>query len=125
MEVTPQIDLRTMGNGLVLDRLYYTWTEDNGRLMELRAGIGSPYAAGAHPCTNRQWLKYTYDDNGNILTIADDYVVETRAFDYDELNRLEGVTFTRGTGTNESMTYNASTGNLVQRFSDLVLGSLS
>ena len=55
-----RFDLPTMGNGLVLDRLYYTWTEDNGRLKELRAGIGSPYAAGAHPCTNRQWLKYTY-----------------------------------------------------------------
>jgi hypothetical protein len=52
-------------------------------------------------------------------------VVETRAFEYDELNRLEGVTFTRGTGTNETMTYNASAGNLVRRFSDLVLGSLS
>jgi hypothetical protein len=54
----------TLCNGMVSDRLYHTWTEDNGRLKELRAVIGSPFATGAHPCTNRQWLKYTYDNNG-------------------------------------------------------------
>ena len=67
-----------------------------------------------------QDLRYTYDANGNVLTIQD-YLdktgnnPQTQTFTYDELDRLTSAVAVNGTNgayALQSYTYNSSTGNL-------------
>ena len=54
--------------------------------MSLEAGKTSPNYY------DLQRLSYTYDDNGNVLTISDAAAYggsQTQSFSYDDLNRLE------------------------------------
>jgi YD repeat-containing protein len=67
---------------LVNDYAYYGWTVDAGRLQYLKAGtVANP--------TSLQNLTYSYDNNGNILTILDTFNSgQKQCFTYDELDRL-------------------------------------
>ncbi|MCP4288583.1 MAG: hypothetical protein GY792_29870, partial [Gammaproteobacteria bacterium] len=82
-------------NTLNVDYEYYDWDVVNGmgRLRQLTAG-----ASGAP--TGLQYLVYTYDAVGNILSIADHNAggTQTQSFTYDALNRLETAQATGGTG---------------------------
>ncbi|MGB4980184.1 MAG: hypothetical protein WBR35_25895, partial [Anaerolineae bacterium] len=68
----------------VVKQLYTYSAAENFRLVTLKAGNASPY-------TNLQNISYTYDDVGNVLTIADAAAYsgsQTQSFSYDTLDRL-------------------------------------
>ena len=60
-----RVDLRKLGNDVLrTDYVYFAWTTANGRLQQLKTGTpGQP--------SQTQDLSYSYDDAGNVLTIAD------------------------------------------------------
>ncbi len=53
--------LDTGSNGLTRQ---YVYDQNTMRLLTLRAGVSSPY-------TNLQNITYSYDDQGNVLTVVD------------------------------------------------------
>lgn len=89
---------------------YFSWTTaDMGGLL---ASVSA--SAGATPLQN---LAYTYDRNGNALTIVDALAAggpQTQAFTYDALNRITSATATGGTNGlyTETYDYDADSGNL-------------
>jgi YD repeat-containing protein len=126
-----RVDVRDLGlssgNPVIrVDYTYFSWTDANGqgRLKQITSGIMSD-------TDSLQDLRYTYDANGNVLTIKD-YKADnpqTQSFTYDELDRLStgraenaaGIDMERnggsvnsidGTYAYETYTYDSSTGNL-------------
>jgi YD repeat-containing protein len=110
-------DLRDLGksgsNPLIrVDYTYYGWNVANGqgRLQQVTSGIWNNL-------TSLQDLRYTYDQNGNVLTIQD-YKVgspQTQTFTYDALDRLTSGVASGGTGGTypiQNYSYNSTTGNL-------------
>ncbi len=91
---------------------YNPWNTDGGRLQSLNSAVYSI------PVITRQDLDYTYDNNGNIETIADyaaDGGTQTQTFTYDTLDRLTSAVATGGTGgtyTSQNYVYDSTTGNL-------------
>jgi RHS repeat-associated protein len=69
------------GNGLSTDRVY---NQRTGRLEMVHSGIGADARA--------QYLRYTYDDLGNVLSRADEALKRSETFVYDGLNRLTSHT---------------------------------
>lgn len=69
------------GNGLANDRFYSAAT---GRLRTAAIGRGTETAAPY----SIQYLQYTYDQVGNVLTRADGPTARTETFGYDGLDRL-------------------------------------
>jgi YD repeat-containing protein len=68
-----------------VDYTYFNWTDVNGRgkLNQITSGIMTNL-------DSLQDLRYTYDANGNVLTIQD-YLAgspQTQTFTYDDLDRL-------------------------------------
>jgi RHS repeat-associated protein len=95
----------TRGTGtLNTTYVYFPWTQNGGRLKNLtttRQGL------------EIQELDYTYDANGNILTIFDSLTSDSQAFAYDSLDRLISASATGGLADySEPYTYNTTTGNL-------------
>ncbi|MGB3059172.1 MAG: RHS repeat-associated core domain-containing protein, partial [Anaerolineae bacterium] len=83
--VRGQVTERRLGSasGVVKQQYAYTAAE-NFRLVSLKAGTSPNY-------DNRQKISYTYDDDGNIETIADAAAYggsQVQAFAYDTLDRL-------------------------------------
>ncbi len=83
--VRGQVTERRLGSasGVVKQQYAYTAAE-NFRLVSLKAGTGPTY-------DNRQKINYTYDDDGNIQTMADAAAYggsQTQSFAYDTLDRL-------------------------------------
>jgi RHS repeat-associated protein len=105
-----QVDLRDLGlsgsNPVIsVDYTYYLWTDINGqgRLKKIADSL--------------QDLRYTYDANGNVLTIEDNKAgnPQIQTFTYDGIDRLTSAVATGGTGgtyTLQNYTYNNTTGNL-------------
>ena len=84
-QVLLRLTERRLGNasGVVKQQYAYTAAE-NFRLVSLKAGTSPTY-------DNRQKINYTYDDDGNVLTITDAAAYggsQTQAFAYDTLDRL-------------------------------------
>jgi RHS repeat-associated protein len=108
-----RVDLRQLGSsGLInQDYSYFDWDVwcGAGRLQQIQTGIDEP--------TSLQYLQYTYDANGNVLTIQD-YKAgspQTQTFTYDALDRLSTAKAENGTYgyySIQSYTYNGTTGNL-------------
>ncbi len=87
------------------DYSYYLWAETNGqgRLEQIT--------------NSQQDLRYSYDPNGNVLSIQDYMAgsLQTQTFTYDELDRLTSGVANGGTGGTyalQNYTYNGTTGNL-------------
>ncbi|MFZ1598002.1 MAG: RHS repeat-associated core domain-containing protein, partial [Anaerolineae bacterium] len=80
-----QVTQRRLGSTTGIVKQSYTYTAaENFRLVTSKAGNADPY-------TNLQNISYTYDDVGNVLTIADAAAYggsQTQKFTYDTLNRL-------------------------------------
>ena len=80
-----QVTERWLGSTTgVVKQLYAYTAAENFRLVTLKAGNASPY-------TNLQNISYTYDDVGNVLTIADAAAYggsQAQSFSYDTLDRL-------------------------------------
>ncbi len=83
--VLGQVIDRYLGSPSGVIRQKYTYSAgENFRLTALRSGVSPGY-------TNLQNITYTYDDAGNVLTIADAAAYggsQTQTFSYDGLNRL-------------------------------------
>jgi hypothetical protein len=95
-----------------VDYNYYAWTTGNGqgRLQQITSGITTDL-------DSLQDLRYTYDQNGNVLTIQDWKAggPQTQTFTYDTLDRLStGVASggTYGNYSSQTYTYHSDTGNL-------------
>ncbi len=110
--VRGQVTERRLGSTAgVLRQLYAYSTAENFRLVSLKAGKTSPNYY------DLQRLSYTYDDNGNVLTISDAAAYggsQTQSFSYDDLNRLKTAQAAGGSyGTYSSRNYAYSNaGNL-------------
>ncbi|MFZ2095400.1 MAG: RHS repeat-associated core domain-containing protein [Anaerolineales bacterium] len=108
-----RVDLRKLGsNGLINQNYsYFDWEDwcGAGRLQQIKTGIDEP--------TSLQDLHYTYDENGNVLTIQD-YKAgspQIQTFTYDTLDRLSSAEAENGTDGDypiQSYTYHGTTGNL-------------
>ncbi|MFZ2360090.1 MAG: RHS repeat-associated core domain-containing protein [Anaerolineae bacterium] len=104
---------RYLGSTTGLIRQKYTYTAgENFRLTALQSGVGPNY-------NNLQNISYTYDDTGNVLTIADSAAYggnQTQTFTYDALNRLtRGYTSGNKAGWyDEDYTYSAG-GNITTK----------
>ena len=112
-----RVDVRDLGlssgNPVIrMDYTYWGWTDANGqgRLKQLMSGIMTN-------TDSLQDLRYTYDANGNVLTIKD-YLAgspQTQTFTYDQLDRLtsgQAMGGSGGTYSQQTYTYSSSTGNL-------------
>ena len=110
-----RVSLRELGASSLIHNhyTYFDWiiTNGQGRLSNILSQKST---------TDLQNLSYSYDANGNVLTIQD-YLdktgnnPQTQTFTYDELDRLTSavaVNGTNGTYALQSYTYNSSTGNL-------------
>ncbi len=119
-EPSGRVELRQLKSSgtIQLDYSYFGWDVTNGmgRLQQILGGVtGDP--------DSLQDLRYTYDANGNVLTIKD-YLdktgnnPQTQTFTYDALDRLTSavaVNGTNGTYALQNYSYNATTGNLSSR----------
>ena len=101
---------------LVSKATFNPWTVQGGRLQRLTTGLFADD-------TSLQDLSYTYDNAGNILTIADAKVAggtQTQIFTYDSLNRLASAIASGGSGAApanglyalQHYHYNDASGNL-------------
>ena len=83
--VRGQVMERRLGSTTgVVKQLYAYTAADNFRLVSLKAGTSPTY-------DNRQKINFTYDDDGNIQTMADAAAYggsQTQSFAYDTLDRL-------------------------------------
>lgn len=99
------------------DYTYFNWTDvnGNGRLKQVTSGIMSN-------TDSLQDLRYTYDQNGNVLTIKD-YLAgnpQNQTFTYDNLDRLYTAVAAGGSGGSGDYTlkyylYDSVTGNLASK----------
>jgi RHS repeat-associated protein len=93
----------------ILDKTfsYFAWdTPDMGGLLSSTAVTST---------ASLQNLSYTYDKNGNVLTITDAlFGPQTQAFTYDSLNRITSATVTGGSEGiySETYGYDSASGNL-------------
>ena len=120
-------DLGILGSNPVIrvNYTYFSWTALNGqgRLNQMTSGIITDL-------DSLQDLRYTYDANGDILTIQDYKACtthkdrsgvrypQTQTFTYDSLDRLTSAVASGGSGGTyglQNYTYNASTGNLASK----------
>ena len=112
-----RVDVRDLGlsgsNPLIrMDNTYFLWTDEDGqgRLKQMTSGMMGDL-------DSLQDLHYTYDTNGDVLTIQD-YKAgspQTQTFTYDELDRLTSsvaVGGSAGTYALQDYTYDSTTGNL-------------
>jgi RHS repeat-associated protein len=112
-----RVELRQLkSSGTIrVDYSYFGWNVTNGvgRLQQILSGISTD-------TDSLQDLRYTYDANGNVLTIKD-YLdktgnnPQTQTFTYDALDRLtsgKAEYGTNGTYTQQNYTYDLTTGNL-------------
>jgi RHS repeat-associated protein len=110
-----RVTVRELGASSLIDNhyTYYDWTAVNGqgRLSTIISHKSTP---------DLQNLAYTYDANGDVLTIRD-YMdktgnnPQTQTFTYDALDRLTSAKAEYGTNgiyLLQNYTYNATTGNL-------------
>jgi RHS repeat-associated protein len=118
-----RVDLRKLGGStsaptILQDYDYYGWTDtagnptvgQGGRLKQIKGGTPTD-------ATSLMNFTYVYDNVGNIKTIDDSQMgsPQTQTFAYDEVNRLTTGQASGGTGgtySQETYTYNPSTGNL-------------
>jgi YD repeat-containing protein len=113
------VDVRDLGlssgNPVIrMDYTYWGWTDANGqgRLKQIMSGIMTN-------TDSLQDLRYTYDANGNVLTIKDNKdktgnYLQTQTFTYDSLDRLTSAKAeygTNGTYSQQTYIYNSSTRN--------------
>ena len=75
--VDGRVDGETYGNGLTNDRVY---SKSTGRLLVAAVGLA--------PANGIQYLNYSYDAIGNVLSRADGPTGRTETFVYDALDRL-------------------------------------
>ena len=112
-----RVDVRDLGGPsgspvIRVDYTYFNWTDVNGqgRLQRITSGIMTNL-------DSLQDLRYTYDANGNVLTIQD-YLAgspQTQTFTYDTLDRIytaQASGGSYGTYSQQTYTYRSSTGNL-------------
>ena len=103
-------------NSSMLQRFEYnTWT------TLVTGGMLSSIEATNINNIGLQSFDYTYDANGNILSIVDPINAEDSSFTYDDANRLESMQVVSNSQVtySEVFTYNSSNGNLSARGSDL------
>lgn len=103
-----RLKLIQYGNNIINKTFnYFAWnTADMGGLLS---------STTAASTVSLQDLAYTYDKNGNVLTIADALAgPQTQTFTYDSLNRILSASVAGGTNGLYSETYNydSTTGNL-------------
>ncbi len=115
-----RVDMRELGLSgssplIQVDYTYFNRTDANGQGRLKQIMSGSP----ADP-DSLQDLRYTYDTNGNVLTIQD-YKAgspQTQTFTYDNLDRLSTAQASGGSGgtyTLQNYTYDSVTGNLASK----------
>ena len=115
-----RVDVRDLGGPsgspvMRVDYTYFNWTDVNGqgRLKQITSGIMSD-------TDSLQDLRYTYDANGNVLTIQD-YLAgspQTQTFTYDDLDRLSTAQASGGsygTYSQQTYSYSSTTGNLATK----------
>jgi RHS repeat-associated protein len=78
-----QTELLQFGNGTQTDYIYFD-AADNYRLHRIKTGT-------AELPTDRQHLRYWYDDVGNVSRIWDGKTLQNQYFVYDALDRLTSV----------------------------------
>jgi RHS repeat-associated protein len=112
---------RYLGSATGQVRQKYTYTQaENFRLTALQSGT----SAGSY--TNLQNITYSYDDQGNVLSITDAAAFggsQTQTFTYDALNRL--VTAQASGGSNGVYTvrsYNYTNAGNISSFEGATLG---
>ncbi len=109
-----QVTDRTLGSTPNEIRQKYTYTQaENFRLTALQSGTS------ASGYTNLQNITYSYDDQGNVLTVVDAAAFggsQTQTFSYDALNRLtQGYTSGSTSGSyDEDYTYDPA-GNITTK----------
>ncbi|MBI5351758.1 MAG: hypothetical protein HZB50_03885 [Chloroflexi bacterium] len=115
-----RLKLMQYGNNIINKTFnYFAWnTVDMGGLLS---------SVSATSTTSLQSLSYTYDKNGNALTILDSLaagVPQTQIFTYDALNRITSASAVGGTNGqySESYSYDPVSGNLALK-SDLTYPS--
>ena len=95
-----RVTLRELGNNYTLGQTYtyYPWTQQGGRLQNLKSGI-------ALDTDSLQSLSYVYDDVGNVQSITDTNAggTQTQTFTYDALDRLSSAVASGGTGGTYSL----------------------
>jgi hypothetical protein len=113
-----RVTLRELGNSYTLGQTYtyYPWTQQGGRLQNLKSGI-------ALDTDSLQNLSYSYDEVGNVETIFDYHATsnpsdpQVQTFGYDAMDRLINAQATNGETngryTLQSYDYNDDTGNMV------------
>jgi RHS repeat-associated protein len=114
-----RVTLRTLGDNAVQTRFTYSawnYADMGGKLQRIFS-----QKPGENPTTHQD-LRYTYDENGNIMQILDYVSADpqteeplTQDFEYDALDRLTyaiGHYGGRGNYPEEYYTYNSVTGNL-------------
>ncbi len=116
-----QVTDRYLGSTPNEIRQKFTYTQaENFRLTALQSGTS------ASGYTNLQNISYTYDDQGNVLTVVDAAAFggsQTQTFSYDALNRLltaQAAGGSNGTYTQRSYVYNDA-GN-ISNFEGAALG---
>lgn len=102
--VDGRVDGDTMGNGLTGDRYYSRAT---GRLYGAAVGLA--------PYSGTQFLMYTYDAVGNVLSRNEAVTGRNESFVYDSLDRLTSHTATVGSNsTTVTVSYDAM-GNITNK----------
>jgi RHS repeat-associated protein len=106
-----QVTDRYLGSTTGVIRQRYTYTQaENFRLTALQSGVSPNF-------NNLQNITYSYDDQGNVLTVVDAAAFggsQTQTFTYDALNRLltaQAAGGSNGTYTQRSYVYN-NAGNI-------------
>ncbi len=108
-----QVSDRYLGSTTGNIRQKYTYTQaENFRLTALQSGVSPNF-------NNLQNITYTYDDQGNVLTVVDAAAFggsQTQTFTYDALNRLtQGYTSGSTSGSyDEDYTYDPA-GNITTK----------
>ncbi|MEI2689189.1 MAG: RHS repeat-associated core domain-containing protein [Anaerolineae bacterium] len=106
-----QVTDRYLGSTTGVVRQKFTYTQaENFRLTGLQSGVSPNF-------NTLQNITYTYDDQGNVLTVVDAAAFggsQTQTFTYDALNRLltaQAAGGSNGTYTQRSYVYN-NAGNI-------------
>ncbi|MFZ2361507.1 MAG: hypothetical protein WA040_19355 [Anaerolineae bacterium] len=116
-----QVTDRTLGSTPNEIRQKFTYTQaENFRLTALQSGTS------ASGYTNLQNISYTYDDQGNVLTVVDAAAFggsQTQTFTYDALNRLLTAQASGGSyGTYTLRSYSYTNAGNIDSFEGAALG---